>query len=212
MKENSGTRHCSITGHTSELLLSRRNPILVYWSHASAEGVYVHSPTSFYLDVKLSFKITAVCLNDREDISFFFSRSGPDQKGSSRHWGVQTNGCHVTEAERDRAPPTQRTEIWTPVMIHSSGPCRQEHPIPGEPPEHTSEPLMHLHLSLLPLHFSTCWLGNTKCGTSQRHLCEPKGLGKFSHLKWCEWGLYLLLLLGGVVNLPAQFSHFTPAP
>lgn len=153
-----------------------------------------------------------------EKTSLFFLQvaTGPDQRGSGRHWGVQTNGCHVREVERDRAPPTQRTEIWTPVMIHSSGPCRQEHPIPRVPPEHTSThldgPLLHFLLSLLPLHFSTCWLGNTKCGTSQRHLCEPKGLGKFRHLKWCEWGLYLLLLLRGVVNLPAQFSHFTPAP
>lgn len=91
MKANRGTRHYSTITHTQKscLLIYSWISILVCQSHSSPERVSVHSLTSFYLNKKLLIDITAVWLNDGNDISFSFSflqvASGPDQKGSGRH-------------------------------------------------------------------------------------------------------------------------------
>lgn len=75
--------------------------------------------------------------------TFFFSvlqvATGPDIKtGSGRHWGALTDSCHVRKGDGDGVPPTQRTEIWTPVMILSSSHHRKQHPVTGVPSKHTS--------------------------------------------------------------------------
>lgn len=188
------------------------------------------SLTSCYgLNIKLSIKIIAVWESDWKDevekgISFSFLlqvASGPDQKGSSRHWRVQTSGCHVRRVDRDRASPTQRTESRAPVMILSSLLRRKEHPATGVPPKkhpsaHLDGPLRRDTAAYSLQSSSFTLLKNSLTRDNKVwHLTEAsmraRGLRKFSHLKWCEWGLYLLLSLRGF-HLRAQRSRFTPAP
>lgn len=144
--------------------------------------------------------------------------SGPKQKGNSRHWRVQTNGCHVRGVDGDRASPTQRTASRAPVMILSSLHHRKEHPATGVPPKHTSAhldgPLRRDTATYSPQSSSVTLENALTCENRVWHLTEAsmraQGLRRFSHLKWCEWGLYLLLSLRGVFHLRAQFSRFTP--
>lgn len=137
MKENRGMRHYSTIKHTSELLVFHSwSSVLVYQSHPSPEGVSVYSLTSSYLDISWWLGMM-----EKTFLSVFLQvYSGADQKGSSRHCRVQSNGCNVRKVDRHRAPLTQRTEVWTPVMILSHR--RKEHPVTAVPPKHTST---HLH-------------------------------------------------------------------
>lgn len=208
--------------HKSCLLLYSWNSMLVCQSHSSPESVSVQSPTSFHLNKKLSIKITAVWLNDGKDISFSFSfsflqvASGPDQKGSGRHWRVQTNGSHVRKVDRGRAPPTQRTEIWSPVMILSSLHRQKQHPVTGVPPEHTSThpdgPLRRDTAAYSPQSSSFTLKNLLTCEDKVWHLTEAsmwaQGLRKFSHLKWCEFAALLrgFFFLSSCTVLPFHTS------
>lgn len=65
----------------------------------------MHSPTSFYIDVKLSFMITAVRLNDRENVySVFFSRWPLDQ---IKREAAGTEGCRQMDAMLERLRETE---------------------------------------------------------------------------------------------------------
>lgn len=92
--------------------------------------------------------------------------SGADQKGSSRHWRVQTNGRYSRKADRNRAPPTQKTEIRATLMNLSS-----LHPVTGIPAKHRST---HLDGSLQENTAADSLQFSCEVWCFAVHLCEPK--------------------------------------
>lgn len=142
---------------------------------------------------------------------FFFSlyRWPVDQKGSSssRRWRVQTNGCHVRRADKDRASPTQRTQSRAPVMILSSSHRRKEHPATGPPPKHTHAHLRRDTLAHSPQ--SSSFTLQNSCVAAHGGIYEsPKGWESSAILSGvnedCICCLHVVFI--------HSFSHFTPAP